>query len=187
MTAMTELKGYGSRIDWDGEKLTISGRGAATLARSDVAGVELTPPRMMTNGSLTIHANDGNSYKVNFLKKHQAEFEQLAGEFSTIDAAEHSTGSFAGVRLGGGQVHYQGKSYPLPATARVETAGQIQERVTATRLLATGIFAFALKKKKDARELYLTVEGDGWGFVVDVDPNKGAQARQFAMAVTNAR
>ena len=39
-----------------------------------------------------------------------------------------------------------------------ETAGQISRRVTATRLLTLGVFAFAFKKKKKDSEKYLTVE-----------------------------
>ena len=39
-----------------------------------------------------------------------------------------------------------------------ETAEQISRRVTATRLLTLGVFAFAFKKKKKDSEKYLTVE-----------------------------
>jgi len=40
-------------------------------------------------------------------------------------------------------------------TAGVDHGGEITRRVTVTRLVATGIFAFALKKKQDDRELFL--------------------------------
>ena len=39
-----------------------------------------------------------------------------------------------------------------------ETAEQISRRITATRLLTLGVFAFAFKKKKKDTEKYLTVE-----------------------------
>lgn len=39
-----------------------------------------------------------------------------------------------------------------------ETAEQISRRITATRLLTLGVFAFAFKKKKKDNEKYLTVE-----------------------------
>jgi len=97
------------------------------------------------------------------------------------------SGVFDGVVLNGceGIVSYKGQKYPLPAHATVETQGQLQSRVTVTRLLLTGPFAFALRKKRDNRELYLTVEGDGWAFVVDVDPKKGLKAREFAALVNS--
>ena len=39
-----------------------------------------------------------------------------------------------------------------------ETAEQISRRITATRLLTLGVFAFAFKKKKKDSEKYLTIE-----------------------------
>ena len=68
-------------------------------------------------------------------------------------------------------------------TATVETAGEITRRVTATRILATGVFALALKKKKDDRELYLIVEGETFSFAAECDPKQGSTARQFAAAI----
>lgn len=41
------------------------------------------------------------------------------------------------------------------ARAAVDTAGALEKRVTATRLILTGPLAFGLRKKKDSRELYL--------------------------------
>lgn len=43
------------------------------------------------------------------------------------------------------------------ARASVETAGQIEKKITATRVLLTGVFALAWQKTKDARELYILV------------------------------
>lgn len=39
-----------------------------------------------------------------------------------------------------------------------ETAEQISRRITATRLITLGVFAFAFKKKKKDNEKYLTIE-----------------------------
>ena len=76
---------------------------------------------------------------------------------------------------------------PLPATARVETAGEVRRRITATRLVGTGVVGLFWRKKLDDRELYLTVEGEGEAFVMDVDPKKGRGAREFAAKVNAAR
>lgn len=78
----------------------------------------------------------------------------------------------------------QGAGPLAGARAHVDTAGDIDRRVTATRLLLTGPFAFGLRKKKDTRELYLLVEGDGFAFVLPVDPKKGLEARQVAARIT---
>ena len=73
------------------------------------------------------------------------------------------------------------------AVARVETAGErFEGRFTATRLALIGPFALAFKKKKDHRELYLSVEGPGYAFVVKLDPDDGAKARGFAARVNSA-
>lgn len=68
-------------------------------------------------------------------------------------------------------------------TAHVETEGELQRRVTATRLLTIGVFAFAAKKKKDERALYLTVEGPEVSFVIDVKPKDSQQARMAAATI----
>lgn len=75
--------------------------------------------------------------------------------------------------------------YPLAGlTARVEDSGTLNRRITATRLVAFGVFALAAKKKQDDREVYLTIEGDNVAIVRTVQfkkvPAAGAQARTFA-------
>jgi hypothetical protein len=42
------------------------------------------------------------------------------------------------------------------------------------------------KKKEDQRKLHLTVEGDGWGFTLPLDPKKGAAGRTFASQLNAA-
>ena len=69
------------------------------------------------------------------------------------------------------------------ATAWVESAGDIDRRVTATRLLLTGPLAFGLRQKHDHRELYLTIEGPGISLVLTVNPLDGKKAREFAAKV----
>ena len=72
------------------------------------------------------------------------------------------------------------------AHATVETSGDIEKRITATRLVTTGVFALALRKKKDNRELFLTVEGEDFAFVVEIDANKQKEARQLAAKINTA-
>lgn len=57
---------------------------------------------------------------------------------------------------------------PAGARATVETSGQLEKHVTATRLILTGPFAFGLRKKSDNRQLFLTVKGDGAGFTIEI-------------------
>lgn len=105
------------------------------------------------------------------------------------DSEARRTQAFAGVLLEPkkGTVSYKREKVTLPAIATVESAGDLRRRVTATRLVLTGVFALALKKKQDDRELFLTIEGaDGASFVVDVDPKKQLEARRFAAAVNSA-
>lgn len=91
---------------------------------------------------------------------------------------------FEGVVIRNGEIRYGKEGGPIAgARASVETAGEIDKRITATRLVLTGPLALAWRKKKDQRELYLTVEGPGYGFVVTVDPKKGQDARSFAARI----
>jgi hypothetical protein len=114
------------------------------------------------------------------------------GRFSITDSAAARTiarfqggQSFGGVKIDAeGALTYKGvKQSGEGAQAHVETAGQISERISATRMLLTGPFAFALKKKKDDRELYLTIEGSVATWVVSVNPKEGAKAREFAAKI----
>jgi hypothetical protein len=95
---------------------------------------------------------------------------------------------FAGITLTkDGHIQSRDGSGPVAgAHAVVDTAGEIDKRITATRLILTGPIALAWRKKKDQRELYLIVEGPGYGIVKKIDPDKGMEARQFAAAVNAA-
>lgn len=96
-------------------------------------------------------------------------------------------GKFGGVVLYRDRVVYKRETQPLEGlTAKVETAGQLRERVTLTRVAFTGLFAMALKKKKDDREVFLTVEGPGFVWLIEVDRKKDGDARKFAAKVGDA-
>lgn len=91
---------------------------------------------------------------------------------------------FEGVEVKDGEIRHGRERVPLAgARLSVDTAGELDKRITATRLILTGPFALAFRKKKDRRELYLTVEGQGAAFVVELDPKKGADARKWAAKI----
>lgn len=94
---------------------------------------------------------------------------------------------FEGVTVDNVTVSYKRQGGAVAgARATVETDGEVVRRFTATRLVALGPLALAFRKKKDRRELYLTVEGHGFAFVVECDPKKGAEARKFAALINAA-
>jgi hypothetical protein len=74
--------------------------------------------------------------------------------------------------------------------ARVEDSGTLNRRVTATRLVAFGVFALAAPKKQDDRELYLTIEGPTTAIIRTIQVKNAAsittRARSFAMQVNMA-
>jgi hypothetical protein len=70
------------------------------------------------------------------------------------------------------------------ATATVDASANAGSRITATRLVTIGVFALAAKKKTGC--LYLSVNGDGYAFTVEVPIRKEAEARKFAAKI-NAR
>jgi hypothetical protein len=88
---------------------------------------------------------------------------------------------FEGVKLVGNDrvESKQGGGPVAGARASVETLGQIRGRRT--------IKTFGLHQKKiDEREVYLTIEGQGWEISVQVDAEDGAKAREFAARVNTA-
>jgi hypothetical protein len=159
------------------------------------------------------HPNDPNV--VLFRRKRAAEFDELADllrrrvtenaargidptavEFdrgaTRIDRLQAKQGernkTFADITLHDDRIESkQGGGGPIAgARAIVDTAGEIDKRITATRLILTGPFAFGLRKKKDNRELYLLVEGRGWAISKELRPNQGAEARAFAARINAA-
>jgi hypothetical protein len=106
--------------------------------------------------------------------QHCCKLEQRAGGSSR----------FAGITVRDGQIGSRQGGGPIAgARAAVDTAGQLSTRITATRLVLSGPLALAWRKKKDARELALLIEGDGWAVSVAVDASKGAEARDFAAKI----
>ena len=82
----------------------------------------------------------------------------------------------------------QGKgkeTHPLTdVSARGEDGAALETRVTATRLVAFGVFAFAAKKKKGG-ESFLTIEGPDFMWAVEVDRKRKNEAMRFAATVSN--
>jgi hypothetical protein len=108
---------------------------------------------------------------------------------SVKQRAEEKANTFGQVRLYGGKVFNEKTSeggWVKGAQATVETSGQLEKRVTVTRLVTLNILAFGLRKKKDSRQLFLTVEGEDFAFVVEVDPKRERQAREFAAKINTA-
>lgn len=64
----------------------------------------------------------------------------------------------------------------------LESGEELQSRVTMTRLVALGIFAFAAKKKSGG-EKYLTVEGPETYWTVEIPRKKVGDAMKFVQAV----
>lgn len=93
--------------------------------------------------------------------------------------------NFEGVTLTRSEVKYKRDGGPVAgATARVESGADIRRRITVTRLLV--FVPLALMAKKQVGHVYLSVEGDGFEFVVEVPVKKEADARKFAAKVNNA-
>lgn len=90
-----------------------------------------------------------------------------------------------GVTLYKDRVERGRETFPLAGvSARVESGQELSSRVTVTRLLAIGLFAFAAKKKSGG-EVYLTIEGPGFFWSLEVNRKKQSAARKFAAAVNN--
>ena len=88
-----------------------------------------------------------------------------------------------------GKVSYSGKGggkKPVKGvTARVESGAELESRVTATRLVLLGVFAFAAKKKTGG-EKFVTIEGPDFVWAMEVDRKHANDAVEFAAAVNNA-
>ena len=94
-------------------------------------------------------------------------------------------GSFEGITLKPFTIKYKHQGGDIAgATARVELASDIRRRVTATRLVTIGVFAFAAKK--NSGHVYLTVEHPDYEFVVEISAKKESDARKFAAKINNA-
>jgi hypothetical protein len=90
------------------------------------------------------------------------------------------------IEIKDGQVsHKTGRGPIAGARATVETAGLITRRITATRILALGVFALAFLKKRDSRELFLTIEGPTFQILAELPPKEATRAREWAVKFNN--
>lgn len=62
----------------------------------------------------------------------------------------------------------------------LEDGEELQSRVTATRLLTLGVFAFAFKKKTGGNK-FITVEGENFLWALEVGRKKIGDAQKFVM------
>ncbi|MCO1337608.1 hypothetical protein BJH93_01660 [Kocuria polaris] len=77
-------------------------------------------------------------------------------------------------------------SYPLQGVeATVDTGEALSKRVTLTRLVATGAFALAWRKKQGG-ESFLAIEGPDFAWMVLVKRGQYAKAKTFAAKVNEA-
>jgi len=81
------------------------------------------------------------------------------------------------------------ETYPLEhVVASVETEHEITSRVTASRVLLTGIFAFALKKKgvQFHQFLHITTDQPGHAAEIVIDTDKASQLANEINAASTA-
>ncbi|MFF0777080.1 hypothetical protein [Streptomyces sp. NPDC003720] len=89
----------------------------------------------------------------------------------------------AGLTVMGGQFRAPNQD-PVPvegARVTIERGEDAGRRVTATRVLLTGLFALALKK--DMNQLFITIENDGKVMLCPVPAKKEGAARILATMV----
>lgn len=73
--------------------------------------------------------------------------------------------------------------YPFKdVTVRIESGDAFRKRVTLTRVVATGIFALAIRKAEGGTSL-LTIEGPDFAFVEEVGRKDHKRANEFAAEV----
>ena len=97
-----------------------------------------------------------------------------------------ATNDFKIIKLRDNSISCEKETHPLiGVSARVENGSDIEKRVTFTRLLLLGIFAFAMQKKKDG-EKYLCIEGPDFAWMTEVKNKDMNIAMRFATEVNNA-
>ena len=94
-------------------------------------------------------------------------------------------GRLFGIHIRNGTVSHGRDGGPIAgAHATVESVGELHKRITATRMVLTGPFALAFRKKRDDRQVFLTITGpdDAYTILVELkgDPKHQASARQYA-------
>lgn len=92
--------------------------------------------------------------------------------------------SFHGIKLKGGRISYEKTEGPVQgATARIESGADVEKRVTLTRLVGLGLFAFGAKKLSG--HVYLTIDHPEYQIVVELKAKEDGAARKFAAIVNN--
>lgn len=94
-----------------------------------------------------------------------------------------ATAASAGLTVMGGQFRAPNQD-PVPvegARITIERGEEAGKRVTATRVLLTGLFALAIKK--DMNQLFITIENGDKVMLCPVPVRKEAQARVLATQV----
>lgn len=83
---------------------------------------------------------------------------------------------------------FKTETVPLSEVTGVhlESGSELESRITATRLVALGVFALAVKKKKGG-EKFLTIEGPETYWVVEVPRKKISEAMKFVGKVEGQR
>lgn len=103
------------------------------------------------------------------------------------DASRKAKYNHFGVTLTRASIVYQGHGgFLAGATACVTTAANNQTRVTATRLVTIGLFAFAAKKVSGSVYLMVDNPTSGYQFVVEIPAKRETQAREFAAEINRA-
>lgn len=88
-------------------------------------------------------------------------------------------GSFEGCKISGGKITKGGKSYPLAGAYAQFERGEHIDRLTASRIVLTGIFALALKKDKS--KVYVVVQlADGDQLLIESKAKNAGDALTFA-------
>lgn len=102
-------------------------------------------------------------------------------------AARHRfDAAFADCRLGADKIHKGLRSWPVAgAKADFEHGANVGSRVTASRVLMTGIFALALKKNRN--KVYVMIElADGEQLLVEGKAKDEKKARTLAQNINRA-
>jgi len=105
-----------------------------------------------------------------------------------ITSSLKSDAKWLGFKIDGDNIRKGSDGGPIAgARASVDLSGDVERRITATRIALLGPFALAAKKKKDKRVVWLLVEGqDGWQILSEVSPSDEARARKWAAAFNTA-
>lgn len=92
--------------------------------------------------------------------------------------------TFEGIHIGETRITIDGESYPLAGARASVHVGAENKRITATRVVAVGVFALAARKNETRVYLQIDID-DGQQVVVELDRKQEAAARAFASKIIN--